>query len=186
MPPGLVALIFEPDTTPAGTVITTVVALKMLNEAFTVPIVIAVAEARLVPLKVIVEPTSWTTEAVIVIAGFEVADELAENKAEEVAVPRELVTRKVPFWVAEGDSTVILVSAAFTERTVTGVLIAAVFVVAGVYRITEEVRAVPRLVPAMSIASPLLPAVPESAVTVGAPAGMKQEEEAVEPAKAVV
>jgi hypothetical protein len=66
------------------------------------------------------------------MVGFAVADELAVNAAGAEAVPPELVTRKVPFWVTEGDSTVILVLAAFTERTVTGVLIAATFVVAAV------------------------------------------------------
>ena len=132
VPPALVALIFEPDTTPAGTVITTVVAVTMLKGAVTLPIVIDVAEARLVPLNAISDPTSLTTEAVIVITGFEVTDELAEKVLGAEAVPRVLVIRKVPFCVTEGDSKVILVPAAFTERTVTDVLIAASFEVAGV------------------------------------------------------
>jgi hypothetical protein len=73
-----------------------------------------------------------TNDSVIVIDGFEVVVELAEKVVGAEAVPRELVIRKVPFWVTAGDSKVIVVPAAFTERTVTGVLTAASFEVAGV------------------------------------------------------
>ena len=97
VPRGLVALIFERDTTPAGTVITTVVAVTILIGAVTLPIVIAVAEARLEPLKEISDPTSLTTEAVIVMDGLEVTVVLAVKVVGAEAIPREVVMRKTPF-----------------------------------------------------------------------------------------
>jgi len=96
VPPMLVALIVEPETTPAGTVTTTLFALKMLNGALTPPIAIAETEPKLVPVNVIVEPTSLTNDAAIVIVGFDVVVELALNVLDE-AVPPVFVTRKTPF-----------------------------------------------------------------------------------------
>ena len=96
VPPALVALIFEPETTPAGTVTTIEVALTIVNGAATSPMVTAETEPRLLPVRVMVEPTSLTKDAGIEIVGFAVTAELDAN-AVELAAPPELVTTKAPF-----------------------------------------------------------------------------------------
>ena len=94
VPPRLVALIVEPEVTPSGTVTSTLLAVKTVKGALTPPIAMFDEEAKLEPVKVKVEPTSLTSEAVRVMLGFSVFDVLEENDLVAVPVPPVLVTLK--------------------------------------------------------------------------------------------
>ena len=95
--PRLVALIVEPETAPAGTVTTTLLAVKIENGAATVPILMLEAEAMFVPFSVKVEPTYLTNDAVKVIVGLLVLVVLALNSELAEAVPPPVVTFRLPF-----------------------------------------------------------------------------------------
>jgi len=97
VPPRLVALIVEPDTASAGTVTTTLLAVKIENDAETRPILILVAEAMFVQFSVKVEPTSLTKDAVKVIVGLLVLVVLELNSAVAEAVPPPVVIFRLPF-----------------------------------------------------------------------------------------
>jgi hypothetical protein len=152
VPPALVAETVEPDTTLAGTVTSTEPAFNTVNGALTPPIEMFVADPRLVPFRVKVDPTSLTSELVKEMVGRDVLDVLLLNEAVAVVDPAEVVTRKLPLCAPLGDRTVSLVPVGLTATTVTGVLTAAVLLVAGVNRVTVVPKASPRLVPTMSIA----------------------------------
>jgi len=94
VPPAFVTLMAEPETTPTGIVTLIVLASTTVNAAATVPIFTALADPRFVPVRVKVEPTSFTNEAGKVSDGLLVAAVLALNAVVPVAVPALVVTLK--------------------------------------------------------------------------------------------